>query len=374
MTKPSWPSQKAREGRIGDAVMHPNAVDSEHGSQGNRESTNTVQNGMPTGGGIAPSEIITQMLANRTPEMSDQALAVFEDVVRATKLDEALIGKAGQTITNLLGAWTATMWPHEKNTVATYLYCGVVFNRVRKLMPRKEYREFVKNYVRVAGVGAETVRQMRKIADCGPGILKYGKLGVRRCLELLYMLRTMEERIDATGNEITVAQRLDEIERDNPFPMTIAHDDSAVVEFRTHMDSIITKYRLDKHLPDGVCTFSRAERIARGKCFAISPGEAKLIAAMIEPVTDKGAWLDEWIDAGMVLKRPQAGATPMDPSRISELLSLIVQWREQNAQMNDNILGILRSENTSIVLYQAQRILEDITRAANNNTNDEGAE
>jgi len=191
----------------------------------------------------------------------------------------------GIEIKELLGYRGKKDIESSEDTVLAYYLVGHVLNHVYEDIFDSKNSRYMKWLREVFQEERcfESLRQARKLARLGEGIINYSRFGKNKCLELYYMLKQMSEVEDKN-----LKKMLDELLDQHPLPRNADNDYDDAMILRVHMDAVITVLRLKSY---GICKkrhfdFNQAKLIASYRGFAIEDDMVKHLRHWLDKVFD----------------------------------------------------------------------------------------
>ncbi len=274
--------------------------------------------------------------------------------------DMSAIEDAGKSVANDMQILEVTSRIVGKAVVERYFWGGSKINAVAAITDKAGLRKWLKdhNIIRFSRDN-EVIRQMRDIASMGSGILQYATLGKNRVRELRYMLKELPEYQGLDLKPENIQAALQNLQAKHPFPIVAEMSQEDIKGFRTWMDGIITKWRIDTALKgQWEAPFELCKQIGGKRGLALEKHQAEVLAAWLIPMADKVSALTSWIDNGIPKgERPQL---PPDPARLVEALTKVTTWANEVAMSETLITLILKSTAVKKTLRDAAKAIQEL--------------
>lgn len=281
-------------------------------------------------------------------ELEERQVALAAQISRCQRLSADQMTAAASEITGAYALVQQINLATQKRTAALYYYAGVFINALDREFGDDDLMEawLDKNVYRKPS-DKEVVRQMRQLANTGPEILKYCRLGKNRALEVVYLVKEMIDK-QCPEERLTVRNQLLELERQFPPPSTPDLEKDDLKEFRVYVDAIATKYWFDRALRDkSICSYEDAESYADKVGDALEMDQAKAAAEVISGAPDKCKALKEWIAKANKRKRGPQRSEP-DAKEVSEYLAQMPKkWCDDNGNLRPEIVATVIEDDTA---------------------------
>ena len=230
----------------------------------------------------------------------------------------------------------------DKTTVERYYETGQVLISVRSRLAKGQYEAWLRNTLQSED-GAKRNRdltmvgQMIEIAEAGPRILRYARLGKNRVLQVKFLVKDLPEYKEGDPEAIDAA--FDKLEAENPFPREPDLEAEDVGKFRVHMDALITQFRIAQASATGgtgepqlLCSFDKAKTFARKKKLAIEVAEANARVTEWLSAADPHLAMVTWLDSWAKEPKKQKEVYLVDHKRLPEQFAKLKEWAEKLCQ------------------------------------------
>ena len=248
----------------------------------------------------------------------------------------------------------------DKTTVEGYHESGTLLNEVARVLRNKiAYSRYINSFVREGKPSdREVMKQMRRIAWLDPEDLqRYSSLGKNRCLQVIYLASELEEYNDGTASPATVKQRLRQLEALAPYPDNSGEEETDVMEFRVHMDAIVTKYRIESATgQNDWCGFDKAKRIARMKKKALEKSAAASLAEYLATQPDLDRGLQNWIENRQ--ETEESMQFLRDPKTAARKLANVQSIAERILENEDSLASVRGDESLRETIIEAGQVIE----------------
>lgn len=296
----------------------------------------------------------------------------FEGIEEQSRIDEAK-----QVVEGLFSYLERLGKSTARKTVITYYLLGRVLNNVEGWFPSKaQYMIWVRNTF-AKERHLENLRQARKLADLGEYTIKYASLGKNRCLELVYLFRQQiqeeKDRREYKGEpqmtdaeEIQLLRQLDQELVGNGFDFDAEQGPNDVDALRTHMDTVLSVYRLkEAGIDSQLISYDQVKLLALYRGLALEKKTARELKDILdtkESVEDKKLLLDDWICNRMHV--PGEGIE-LRPMRMRSILAHFPHWLDKGREYRDHDIAMLKrnSKDSIDAVTDAYRVVMYLANA-----------